>query len=214
VLPPQLTLEETEDFDDDIAHRFDGDQTGSWKVNSGRYESTAAAGVPSIDTIRFTETENLQPNSYLDLQATLRTTAIGGIVLTRMRRTISSSSRSDVTGQKVIVGHWEPNRGYVIDASVAKTLSSDTDYTLSVTMKGASVSVTLNGSFVLSWGFNAAIVNGAFGVLSQNGTTSFDSFRIRTNDPAFAPARAGRTSWQLRRVRRWREAGARSRQRI
>jgi hypothetical protein len=48
------------------------------------------------------------------------------------------------------------------------------------------VSVTLDGAFVGSWGFNAPVVDGATGVLAQAGTTSVDSFRLRTNDPAFA----------------------------
>jgi hypothetical protein len=86
----------------------------------------------------------------------------------------------------VLIGHFEPNRGWVVDASVAKTLSASTDYTVGVVLRGSSVSVTVNGAFALSWGFNAPVVDGGMGVLTQNGTTSFDVFRIRTNDPAFA----------------------------
>src|SRR5262249_32768616 len=47
------------------------------------------------------------------------------------------------------------------------------------------VSITFNGQFVMTWGFNATVVDGDFGVLTRNGTTSFDRVHVRTNDPAF-----------------------------
>jgi hypothetical protein len=43
-LPPQITLDETETFDDGVADRFTAGQSGTWTVTSGRYSGTAAAG--------------------------------------------------------------------------------------------------------------------------------------------------------------------------
>ena len=40
----------------------------------------------------------------------------------------------------------------------------------------------------MSFAFDAAVVDGAFGVLSQSATASLDNFRFRTNDPAFTAA--------------------------
>ena len=36
-----------------------------------------------------------------------------------------------------------------------------------------------------SYGFNSVLVDGRFGLMSQNGATAFDDWVIRTNDPAF-----------------------------
>jgi hypothetical protein len=59
--------------------------------------------------------------------------------------------------------------------------------------KGTSVSVQVNGAFIISLAFGGPVVDGATGVLSRTGTTSFDSYRLRTNDPAFATSPAALT---------------------
>ena len=185
MLPPQLTLDRTEDFNDGVANHFTGDAAGAvWSVSSGRYVATATLGSTSLQTVDL-GVDHLQATSYLELKATLRTSGIGGIVFDENSTNHFKYVALDVAAQKVLIGHYEPKRGFVVDTSVTRTLLATTDYTLDLTMKGASVSVTLNGAFVLSWGFNAPVVDGAVGVLAQSGTTSVDSFRIRTNDPAF-----------------------------
>ncbi|HEV8378215.1 MAG TPA: hypothetical protein VGP99_05155, partial [Tepidisphaeraceae bacterium] len=186
VLPPQLTLDTTEDFNDGIANNFTGAAAGApWSVSAGRYNSTAASGTTSLRTVNL-GVSHFEATSYLELQATLKTNGIGGIVFDENATNHFKFVALDVPSQKLLVGHFEPNRGWSIDASVPRSLSASTDYALGLTMKGASVSVTLNGAFALSWGFNAPVVDGAVGVVSRNGTTSFDVYRIRTNDPAFA----------------------------
>ena len=69
--------------------------------------------------------------------------------------------------------------------AVARTLTAGTDYALQLVFNGSSVSVTIDGVFVLSFAYNAVAVDGAVGTLSRSGTTSFDSFRIKTDDLAF-----------------------------
>jgi hypothetical protein len=56
---------------------------------------------------------------------------------------------------------------------------------LKVTMQGAGMGVTVDGTPLTSYGFNSAIVDGDFGLLSVGGSSSFDSLAVRTNDPAF-----------------------------
>ena len=66
-----------------------------------------------------------------------------------------------------------------------------TDYTLVVTMKGTTVSLTVNGQIAVSLAYNGPVVDGSFGLYTQNGTVSADSTRTRANDAAFsAPAQA------------------------
>jgi hypothetical protein len=185
VLPPQLTLDATEDFNDGVADRFTGARAGApWTVAGGRYAATAATGTTSLQLVDL-GVDHLQASSYLELQATLRTTGIGGMAFDGVGPEHYKFVALDVAGQRVILGHYQARRGWVVDTSVSHTLAANTDYTLGLTLKGASASVTLNGAFALSWGFNSPVVDGAVGVLSRVGTSSFDSFRIRTNDPAF-----------------------------
>ena len=58
----------------------------------------------------------------------------------------------DIAAQKVLLGHVEPNRGWVVDTSVAKTLSASTDYAVGLVLRGASASVTINGAFARQLG--------------------------------------------------------------
>ena len=53
-----------------------------------------------------------------------------------------------------------------------------------VTLKGASASVTLNGTFMVSTGYNAGVVDGRFGLMSRGGDATFTSLRVRTDDGA------------------------------
>jgi hypothetical protein len=62
-----------------------------------------------------------------------------------------------------------------------------TDYSLQLTLSGTAVSVSLGGAFLTSFSFAGVVVDGAAGVLSRGGTSSFDVYRLRTNDPAFTP---------------------------
>jgi len=84
-----------------------------------------------------------------------------------------------------VFGHVDPKRGRQIDWAVAWDFEAGHDYDLSLVLKGASVSVTINGAMAGSWGYNSAVVDGEFGVLTRDGSTSFDRVRIRTDDPAF-----------------------------
>jgi hypothetical protein len=58
-------------------------------------------------------------------------------------------------------------------------------------LSGTSVSVSVGGTYVISYAFNSPLVDGSVGVLSRGGTTSLDSFRIRTNEATPIPPPAG-----------------------
>jgi hypothetical protein len=186
VLPPQLTLDYTEDFNDGVATLFTGDSTGTWQVSAGRYVGTAGSGSTGMKIVDLGLGHGLQPNSYLELQTTVRTNMIGGVIFDEYATNRFKFAAIDVAAGKVLLGHVDPQRGWTIDTSVSRTLTANTDYTMQLIIKGPTVSVSLNGQFVTSWGFNAPVVDGNFGVLTRNGTSSFDVFRVKTNDPAFA----------------------------
>lgn len=84
----------------------------------------------------------------------------------------------------MIIGH-AARGGVVNDIVVARTLSATTDDTIVLTVKGTTVSVTLNGQFIAGFAFNGIGVDGDFGLAVWAGTGSFDSIRIRSNEDAF-----------------------------
>lgn len=123
-------------------------------------------------------------NSWIEATATFRTTGIGGIAFDSYGASDLKFAVLDVIGQQVLIGHIAKGQ-WVVDASVARVLAANTDYTLTLTIKGLSVSVSVNGSFALSMAFNGPVSDGQVGVLSRTGTISVDSFRLKTDDPAF-----------------------------
>ena len=86
----------------------------------------------------------------------------------------------------MIIGHYTPQRDWVNEAVVSKVINAGTSYTLGVSLKGTTVSVTLDGQTVLGYAFNAATVDGSFGLVATGGVASFDDVRVKTNDSAFA----------------------------
>ena len=184
VLPPQITLDHDETFNDGVANLFNGDQSGTWTAAAGRYDGAPpVAGGLGWDTVELGTA--IHSSSYLELEGTLRTSTIGGIYFDRHAADRYKFVALDVPGQKVLIGHLEPRRGWVVDLSIPRALVANRDYAIKLTLKGASVSVTLDGQMLTSYGYNGGVVDGAFGVLTKIGTTSFDRYRIRTNDPAF-----------------------------
>jgi hypothetical protein len=120
---------------------------------------------------------------YVEITATLSTSGIGGVVIDRSASTASSYVALDVAAQQVQIGHFAGGH-WVVDAFMAKTLLSDTDYTDVITIRGNDRERLRRWVFAVSFAFNAPVADGALGVLSRSGTTSVDSFRTKTNDPA------------------------------
>ena len=59
------------------------------------------------------------------------------------------------------------------------------DYALTVTIKGTTVSASVNGVTGSSFAFNGVAVDGQFGLLARNGAATFDTVVLKTDDPAF-----------------------------
>jgi hypothetical protein len=182
VLPPALTLDSQTTFTSGTGS-FSGPTTGTWTAGAGRYASTAPSGETTTSIADY-GVDGLQSNSHVEIAATLATNGIGGVVFDRSSDTRFKFVAVDVTQQRVLIGHLVGG-SWVVDASVAKTLAANTDYTLLLTIRGTSVSVSVGGVFAVSFGFNAPVADGDVGVLSRSGTTSVDGFRMKTNDSHF-----------------------------
>ena len=153
-------------------------------MTGDRYVATPA-GTDAVAFDMIDLGHGLTTASYLELSSVVRTAAIAGIVFDGYAANDLKFAAIDVPNQKVLIGHIDPRRGFVIDASVSATLSASLDYTLSVSLKGSTVSVSLNGSSILANVYNAAVVDGSFGTLAKGGEGKFDVFRYRTNDDAW-----------------------------
>jgi hypothetical protein len=149
----------------------------------GRITATPPAGGVALD--RADVGRNLDHSAYVELTVRLRTTGRGGVFFDAYPTGDFKFVALDVPGQRVIVGHYTARKGLVVDASAARTLVAGTDYSMLVVLKGAGLSVSVDGAFVLSYGFNAALADGGFGLIGAAGQASFDSFRVRSNDPSF-----------------------------
>jgi len=182
VVPPDVTLDHQETFSDGVANVFTGGNSGTWSVSNGRYIGLPPAGGIASSLIDMGAT--ISSDSYLEVTTTVRATGRAGLMFDTYSATDYKFVAIDVVAGLVIIGH-AARGGVVNDVVVARSLSATTDYTIVLTVKGTTVSVTLNGEFIASFAFNGIGVDGDFGLAVWSGTGSFDSIRIRSNETDF-----------------------------
>jgi hypothetical protein len=180
VLPPDWTYENTEDFDGTAG--ILAPLAGSWAVAGGRYDGTPAGSDPALATYELSS----GADSVVALEAKLSTGAIGGLVFDVYGpedfKFVALSAATD----QVLIGHAKGG-GWKVDASVARTIDADADYTLGLQFRGTTVSITLNGQAITGYAFNGLVVDGDVGLLAEDGAASFDSFTVKSNDADLAP---------------------------
>jgi hypothetical protein len=177
VLPPEWTLELDEGFGDEPG--WLAPIAGDWdqaNAGGGRFIGTAI-GDPALSTFEL----GSGADSYVELSAKLKTGEIGGLVFdvygTKDFKFVALSAATD----QVLIGHVKGG-SWKVDAAVSKTINDNTDYTLGLQLKGTTVSVTLNGQAITGYAFNGLVVDGDVGILAENGSASFDSFGVKSND--------------------------------
>jgi hypothetical protein len=126
------------------------------------------------------------PAYMLQLDMTLKADSTGGILFDRYSETDFKYAALSLSTGQIVIGHYTEHKGWIVDAFETKPLDSSTDYQLGVTLQGNVVKVTLNGEEALTHVFNALVMDGAYGLLSANGSTSYDTLTISTNDPAYS----------------------------
>jgi Ca2+-binding RTX toxin-like protein len=189
VLPPKITFQSTEDFSDGVANLMPGSfQSGAWTVQGGRYTGSPAVG--GVATSLFDlGIDGLHTSSYLEFSAKINTQTRAGLIFDRYSATDFKFAAIDAVTDQVIIGH-STARGVVVDAFVAKTINAGPSdfYNLGVSIKGSTVSVTLDGQVVLGKVYNAVAVDGDFGLLAVGTPAKFDDVVVKTNDAAFVQA--------------------------
>ncbi|MGZ4378037.1 MAG: FIMAH domain-containing protein, partial [Gaiellaceae bacterium] len=191
VLPPQINFDTTENFTGTTPGLYTGASSGTWQLSGGRFIGTPATGGIAYRDVDLGLGHGLSANSYLELTGTLSTTGTAGFIFDQYAANDYKFAVIDVRSGKASIGHVDPRRGLIMETTVARSLLAGTDYTLVVTLKGTTASLTVNGQIAVSWAYNAPVVDGAFGLYAQSGNVSADSTRTRANDAAFsAPAGA------------------------
>jgi Ca2+-binding RTX toxin-like protein len=188
VLPPEITFQTTDEFDTTVSDLFAVDSTGSWGVSDGRY-----MGVPEIGMDFAASTVDLQvaSASFLELETVLRTDTIAGVIFDCYSPTEFKFAAISTQDNQVLIGH-HTKRGWFIDATKEQVLDAGMDYRLRASLKGTTVSVaiaeagdTIGDLALLGYSFNAVTVDGDFGLLAKDGSSTFDAVTVKTNDPAF-----------------------------
>ncbi len=191
VVPPVGTVTRSDDFTTGVGPMFTpsvaGSAIGTWAAANGRYAGTPVAPADTaINLMNLDGVTQVQVTSLLDFSTVVKTTSRAGFVFDRYSDTDFKFAAIDVATKQVLIGHRIGNN-WVIDAAVSNTtLNATTDYTLGVTLRGSTVSVTLNGQAAVGFAFNAVAVDGRFGLFAKGASASFDSVTVKANDPAFA----------------------------
>jgi hypothetical protein len=192
-LSPEITFEATETFAAGAAGFTP--TSGSWTHTPGVYSGINV--LPDVEAVSLFDL-NVDPNSYLELEVTVSPATLGGVVFDHYQDGTFKFAGVLADTNQVIIGHVGKAGTIVYDAVEDITFNLPTfgEYTLRVSLSGSTVSVAVLGGNgpsetwyeVVGHAFNAVTVDGQAGTLSVSGSSAFDSFAIRTDDPAFLNA--------------------------
>ena len=181
VLPPTITYDHGTGFEDGTRDVLTGPSTGSWSVTGGRLVGSAEGGA-AVATADLGQPLGAA-RSCSSTGRSSPTSGLGGLAFDVYAADDLKFVTLDVAGQRVVIGHIDPQRGLVIQATFLATLVAGTGYELSLRLKDSVATLLLNDAVLGSFTYYSAIVDGGFGPFTM-GTASFDSVRIQTDDPA------------------------------
>jgi hypothetical protein len=192
VVPPTSTVSRTDDFTSGTGPVVSSDaesRTGTWAAASGRFSGTPlASGDRAIQLLNLNGVAQMTGATLLELSATFKTTGLSGVVFDRYSDKDFKFAAIDMSNKQVVIGHVKGGN-WSIDATVARsTLLPTVDYKLGVSVKGSTVSVTLNDQAAVGHVYNAVASDGRFGLFSKGVTASFDTITLKSNDPAVPAA--------------------------
>ncbi|WP_239027676.1 matrixin family metalloprotease [Geomonas diazotrophica] len=192
-LAPVFTYTGMENFDA-APSLFTEQRTGSWTTSGGYFTATPTTA-PAVNFIDLSQaagvpagTFSISPSSVLVLETKLHSTGTAGVVFDAYGTDNYKFAAYNATTKEVVIGHVQKGN-LVIDTRISRTLTAG-DHTLGVTIKGTTVSVTVDTQAVLGYTFNALSVDGKMGLFAQGAAGYFDSFTVKTDDPAFTKVQA------------------------
>jgi Ca2+-binding RTX toxin-like protein len=183
ILPPQYSMQSAETFDDGIAQQFVASPGWTFAGTTNKtYNAPLPAGNPSISLMDL-GADNLAVSSVLSLSAKVNTQGQAGFVFDKYDDSTYKFAVIDVAQDKVIIGHRTARTGWVTDATWSMALDAGVTYTLGLSLAESTVNVSVNGASVVGYSYNAAVVDGRFGLMAVSGATSFDDVGVKTTDP-------------------------------
>jgi hypothetical protein len=192
VLPPAITLEGTEEFPNTDGIVDFAPATGAWDGSGVRYTGTSDPGAGSaVSLVDLGVGRGLEVASILEFETTLSTATTGGVVFDYYSADNFKCAVIDAVADKLVIGHYTKKSGWVTDANYALAIDAGADYVLNLSLKGTMVSASVKRAGAAGWQgmagyvFNAVTVDGAFGLLTRNGASSFDKVTVKTDDPGF-----------------------------
>jgi hypothetical protein len=166
-----------------------------WGISGQRYNvNPSGAGAMSLLDLG---PDQLNHSSYLEMSAKLRIADLNsadgraGFIFDRYGTDSFKYVAIDADADRLIIGHYTKKGGWAQDAFMSTAINPGEEYTLGITLKGTTVNATLNnaanGGFkaMVGHSFNAANVDGNFGLMAVSSAASFDDVRVKTNDRAF-----------------------------
>jgi len=174
-LPPQIAYESTEDFAGDVPVSFTT-QAGSWTIQDGWYTGGAVENV-ALTTFSL----QTSPLSYVELRSKIRTEGSAGLVFDYYSDEDFKFVAMIAETDQLVVGH-RTSKGWFYDAIYSTEIDVGMDNDLTVSLKGTTVSVMLDGQAVLGHVFNSIVTDGDFGMLSRYGLSAFDYVTVKTDD--------------------------------
>jgi hypothetical protein len=186
-VPPIMTLNQTLDFSQSST-LLQPPLSGTWSLANGRYIGTAGPTTPALDLFAL----SVGANSVIELTSTFMTTGEGGFVFDRYAVDDFKFVTISTVTKQILLGH-RTSKGWFIDGTPYNNASlvAGTNHSLGLTLKGTTVSVTLNGATVLSRIYNAVVTDGGFGLFSRSGQTSYDVVTVKSDDQAFSSTTSG-----------------------
>ncbi|MEA1863700.1 MAG: Calx-beta domain-containing protein [Euryarchaeota archaeon] len=183
ILPPDWTFDETDDFTPpaEVTRMV---ESGDWNEAAGILTGMVKAESPAVQL--FDLGTSLSSNNILEMEVDITTDGISGYIFDRYDADNYKFVGLDPSNDQLIIGHATSKNGIVIDATFARDLESASTYRLKVKLQGAGIEVSIDNVPVTSYGFNAALTDGDFGLLVLEGMSDFESLSLRTDDPDLA----------------------------
>jgi Ca2+-binding RTX toxin-like protein len=179
VLPPEIIFEGTEDFDETPLVPWIDAGSGSWQATGGVYVAAPTDDAAAVSTVSLA----FGSHYLVELEARVDAAGFAGLVFDAYGpqdfKFVALSPDTD----EVVVGH-RTSRGWVTDAIFSRSVSFG-EHELSVSLKGRTANLTLDGQAVGAHVFKGLVSDGEVGLFTRDTGSRFDDLTLRTSDTRF-----------------------------